>query len=86
MAKSLSKAPSSLQLAYVESESENANPFVDLSGMLSKRCGSRIIGHAPESGELNVEEGKHVVSISLPPLADGEAGTSRKSTLMHHGE
>ena len=88
MAKALSSAPSSLQLAYVESGDETVNPFVDLSGTLSKRCGSRMVSHAPELGDLNIDagKGKHVVSISLPALQDGEVGTARKSSLVNHGE
>ncbi|KAI0773681.1 hypothetical protein C8Q74DRAFT_1316722 [Fomes fomentarius] len=86
MAKALSSAPSSLQLAYVESGSGNTNPFIDLSGMLSKRCGSRMLSHAPELGDLILDagKGKHVVSISLPALEDGEVETSRKSSLIGH--
>ena len=87
MAKALSNAPSSLQFAYVQSEDRHANPFVDLSGMLSKRCGSRTVNHAPELGELDIDArmGKHVISISLPPLENGGAGNSRKSSMASHG-
>ncbi|KAM5540582.1 hypothetical protein V8D89_005613 [Ganoderma adspersum] len=85
-AKALSNAPSSLQFAYVQTEDRHSNPFVDLSGMLSKRCGSRTVSHAPDFGELDVDAGmgKHVISISLPSLENGEAGESRKSSMANH--
>lgn len=87
VSKALSNAPSSLQFAYVQSEDRHANPFVDLSGMLSKRCGSRTVSHAPDFGELDIDAGmgKHVISISLPPLENGESGDSRKSSMASHG-
>ncbi|KAI0637620.1 hypothetical protein C8Q77DRAFT_1268648 [Trametes polyzona] len=86
VAKALSSAPSSLQLAYVGSEEPHANPFRDLAGTLATRCGSRAVSHAPDLGELHVNAaaGKHVVSVSLPPLADGEDGASRKSSMADH--
>ncbi|TFK83193.1 hypothetical protein K466DRAFT_498943 [Polyporus arcularius HHB13444] len=84
--KALSGAPSKLQLAYVESDSRFANPFVDLAGVLSRRCGSRAVSHSPSFDELalDADQGKHVVSISLPPLEDGETGSSRKSAMASH--
>lgn len=47
-----------------------------------------MLSHAPELGDLILDagKGKHVVSISLPPLEDGEVETSRKSSLVGHGE
>ena len=75
VSKALSNAPSSLQFAYVQSEDRHANPFVDLSGMLSKRCGSRTVSHAPDFGELDVEDvagarqiGDRRVALGGPPL------------------
>ncbi|EJF63133.1 hypothetical protein BD309DRAFT_945329 [Dichomitus squalens] len=86
VARALSSAPSSLQFAYVESEERNANPFLDLSSILSERCGSRAVSHAPDLGEFDIDagKGKHVVSISLPALEDGEIGASRKSSMANH--
>lgn len=86
VAKSLSGAPSSLKFAYVESGSHHANPFRDLAGDLAKRCGSHSVSHTPDLGGLEVDAGKgrHVVSISLPALEDGEEGASRKSSMAEH--
>lgn len=87
MAKALSGSPSTLKLAYVESGEHTANPFVDMAGVVSRRCGSRAVSHSPSFDlALDVEQGKHVVSISLPPLEDGETGSSRKSAMANHGE
>ncbi|OJT09716.1 hypothetical protein TRAPUB_13821 [Trametes pubescens] len=86
VAKSISSAPSSLKFAYVESGSHHANPFRDLAGDLAKRCGSHSVSHTPDLGDLEVDAGKgrHVVSISLPALEDGEEGASRKSSMAEH--
>ncbi len=86
MAKSISSAPSSLKFAYVESGSHHANPFRDLAGDLAKRCGSHSVSHTPDLGDLEFDAGKgrHVVSISLPALEDGEEGASRKSSMAEH--
>ena len=88
MARALSSAPSSRQFSYVKGEDGNANPFVDFSDVLSQRCGSRAVSHAPDLGDLEIDagKGKHVVSISLPALQDGEIGASRKSSMVSHGE
>lgn len=81
----MSTAPSSLQFAYVNHESDAANPFVDLATTLSKRCGARTVSHAPDTGDLalDAEQGKHVVSISLPALEDGQVGRVREE--KQHG-
>ena len=86
-AKALSNAPSSLRFAYVDGEGRATNPFVDLAGVLSKRCGSHAVSHSPDFGELEVDaaKGKHVVTISLPALEQGEAGASRKASMVNHG-
>ncbi|RPD56974.1 hypothetical protein L226DRAFT_468101 [Lentinus tigrinus ALCF2SS1-7] len=82
MAKALSGAPSTLQLVYVESGDRTANPFVDMAGVVSRRCRSRAVSHSPGFDlALDAEQGKHVVSISLLPLEDGEMGSSRKSAM-----
>ncbi|KAI0829257.1 hypothetical protein BC628DRAFT_1359797 [Trametes gibbosa] len=86
VAKALSTSPSSLKFAYVESGDYHANPFHDLAGNLAKRCGSHSVSHSPDLGDLDVDSGKgrHVVSISLPALADGEEGASRKNSMAAH--
>ncbi|KAI0772556.1 hypothetical protein BD413DRAFT_603997 [Trametes elegans] len=86
IAKSLSSAPSSLQLAYVEGTSADTNPFHTLARELTTRCGSRAVSHVPDLGDIDLDagEGKHVVSITLPALEDGEEGSSRKSSLATH--
>ncbi|KAI0643613.1 hypothetical protein C8Q79DRAFT_1002246 [Trametes meyenii] len=86
VAKSLSTAPSSLQLAYVEAGDHHANPFHTLAEGLTTRCGSRAVSHSPDLGTLDIDvrKGKHVVSISLPPLEDGEEGVSRKTSVSEH--
>ncbi|KAI0366226.1 hypothetical protein BV20DRAFT_1115443 [Pilatotrama ljubarskyi] len=86
VAKALSSAPSSLKLPYVESRGHHANPFKGLADTLSSRCGSRSVSHAPDLGVLEIDagKGKHVVSISLPALEDGEEGASRKNSMAQH--
>ncbi|KAI0352777.1 hypothetical protein OH77DRAFT_1408489 [Trametes cingulata] len=86
VAKALSTAPSSLRLPYVESRGHHANPFQGLAETLSSRCGSRSVHHTTDHGVLEIDagKGKHVVSISLPALEDGEEGASRKSSMTEH--
>lgn len=86
LAKAISSAPSSLKLAYVESSDLYVNPFHDLANNVAKRCGSRSVSHSPDLGDLDVDSGKgrHVVSISLPALEDGEEGASRKNSMAAH--
>ncbi|KAH9921550.1 uncharacterized protein BXZ73DRAFT_91806 [Epithele typhae] len=85
-AKALSKAPSTLHLPYVPSDGPSTNPFVDMSSMLSKRCGSHAVSHSPDAERLDIDagKGKHVVTISLPPLESGEVGASRKHSMASH--
>ncbi|CDO74210.1 hypothetical protein BN946_scf185043.g262 [Trametes cinnabarina] len=86
VSRALSDAPSALKLAYVQSEDTHTNPFHDLADTLTHRCGSRAVSHAPDVGHLDIDagKGKHVVSISLPALEDGEEGASRKNSVSEH--
>ncbi|KAI0329931.1 hypothetical protein GY45DRAFT_1371174 [Cubamyces sp. BRFM 1775] len=86
VSKFISGAPSALKLAYVESSSHHVKPFHQLADTLTKRCGSRAVAHSPDLGDLDIDasQGKHVVSISLPALEEGEEGASRKDSMVHH--
>ncbi|KAI9063507.1 hypothetical protein FKP32DRAFT_1572055 [Trametes sanguinea] len=86
VSRALSEAPSTLKLAYVEGGDVHRNPFHDLADTLTQRCGSRAVSHAPDLGDMDIDagKGKHVVSISLPALEDGEEGASRKSSISQH--
>ncbi|KAJ8502162.1 hypothetical protein ONZ51_g175 [Trametes cubensis] len=86
ISKSIFGAPSALKLAYVESSSHHVKPFHQLADTLTKRCGSRAVAHMPDLGDLDIDasKGKHVVSISLPALEDGEEGASRKDSMIQY--
>ncbi|KAI8984922.1 hypothetical protein BD414DRAFT_489699 [Trametes punicea] len=86
LSKALSNAPSSLKVAYAETEYPNSNPFDHLVETLTQRCGSRALSHGSDLSDLEIDagKGKHVVSISLPALEEGEEGASRKTSVSEH--
>ncbi|OBZ66653.1 hypothetical protein A0H81_13391 [Grifola frondosa] len=84
LAQSISSAPASLQIPYIPNAA--ANPFLDLSGPLARRCRARGIRYSPTDAPVDFSDvhGKHVVVIEMPALEDGEVGASRRSSMAAH--
>ena len=84
LSSSISRASSSLQLPYVPMKREN--PFPDFAEVISRKCGSKIVHTAPGglSGSVQQDGDKHVVCMSMPPLAESE-GSHRMNLLGEHG-
>ena len=62
------------------------NPFPDFAEVISRKCGSKIVHTAPGglSGSVQQDGDKHVVCMSMPPLAESE-GSHRMNLLGEHG-
>ncbi|PSR73377.1 hypothetical protein PHLCEN_2v10669 [Hermanssonia centrifuga] len=61
------------------------NPFVDLAGAISRRCGSRVLSVSAGEVKPHLEEQtekKHVVCVGMPPL-EGTSG-DRKYLMSEH--